>query len=446
MPRSRTKCAAPVLSAALAVLMIPTLAGCFYSRRAADVDRNPTVDTGTGASIIMPGQSAPPMGRASGTGEGGIPTATPNIQMIGGSEIDEERHETGKEDPLLFKALTTPLAVVAAPFVAAAEALRGDEPPEPGPQVPAHKPERPETRQGPPPADSKRAARGLPDSSAAAPPVQTARVPDFETQQLEAMERELAERQARAPAPSPAPAVAPRRAAGPSIADELAALQRAPRAAPRRPHAVREPLETTTDPARYPVAGSEQAPADGIVDRDEDGRIDMWLYRQDGDIVRKVIDQDFDGRPDTTLHYDPATHRLARIEEDGDRDGATDSWTEYREGELTRRRVDSDHDGNVDTWTFYRDGEISRHEQDTTGDGFRDRVGHYEGGALRREEQDHNGDGRPDVTEHYDARQKVSRREEDRDHDGRIDVISHYENGRLARRELLGDAPESELP
>ena len=437
MPRPSFRRAAPVLPTALAVLLIPTLAGCFYSRRAADVDRNPTVDTGTGASIIMPGQSAPAMGRAPGS-EGGIPTATPNIQMIGGSEIDEERHEVGKEDPLLFKALTAPLAAVAAPFVAAAEALRDDDP-EPGPQVPAHKPERPEVRQGPPPVDSKggaSAAAGGP----APPTVQATRTPDFETQQIEAMERELTRRQASAPPPSPAPSAAPRSRGAVSIADELAALQRAPRAASQPAPAVPPPLETTLDPARRPSGGSEGPVADGIVDRDEDGRIDLWLYREDGDIVRKVIDQDFDGRPDTTLHYDPDTHRLARIEEDSDRNGATDSWTEYREGEVTRRRVDSDHDGSVDTWTFYRDGEISRHEQDTTGDGFRDRIGHYEGGTLLREEHDRNGDGRPDLTEHYADGRNVSRREEDRDHDGAVDVISHYENGRLARRELLGDA------
>ncbi|MDJ0847402.1 MAG: hypothetical protein QNK04_03370 [Myxococcota bacterium] len=442
MPRSCTKRAAPVLATALAVLIVPPLAGCFYSRRSADVDRNPTVDTGMGASIIMPGQSAPAMGRGPGSAEGGIPTATPNIQMIGGSEIDEERHETGKEDPLLFKALTTPLAVLAAPFVAAAGALRGDEKPEPGPQVPAQKPERPEVKQGPPPVDSKTGSASPPSPGATQAPVQTARVPDYETEQIEAMERELAQRQARAPGPSPAPAPATPRASL-SIADELAALQRAPRAQKPSAHAVPAPVETAHEPER--VVSGEVAVADGIVDRDEDGRIDMWLYRQDGDIVRKVIDQDFDGRPDTTMLYDPATHRLARIEEDSDRNGATDSWTEYREGEVTRRRVDSNHDGSVDTWTFYRDGEISRHEQDTTGDGFRDRIGFYEGGVLLREDHDRNGDGRPDVTEHYDGGRKVTRREEDRDHDGEIDVISHYENGRLSRRELLGD-DHGELP
>jgi hypothetical protein len=134
----------------LVALLIPALAGCFYSRRARDVESDPTVDTGMGASIILPGQTAPPMSmgtpvpagaEASGAGN---TVQRPNLSMIGGSEIDKERHETGKEDPLIFKALMTPLAVLAAPFVAAADAMKGD--PEPSPAVPDQKTPRPDVK------------------------------------------------------------------------------------------------------------------------------------------------------------------------------------------------------------------------------------------------------------------------------------------------------------
>lgn len=406
----------------VAALVIPALAGCFYSRRAADVDKDPTVDTGMGASIIMPGQTAPPMsfGGAEPAGSeasSGGSVGRPNITMVGGSEIDSERHETGKEDPLLFKAITAPLAVVAAPFVAVAEAMKGD--PEPGPPVPEQKTPRPEVVHKPVPKD-------------------------YETRQIEKMEQELARRQD--PGSPPTPSAAPRAAAPPapragaSIADELAALQRAPEQPAPAPHSVPTPFETDAGAATQRASGAEVQPADGIVDRDEDGRIDLWIYRLDGEIVRKTVDQDFDGRPDTTMHYDPATHRLARIEEDSDRDGSTDSWADYRDGEMIRRRVDADGDGSVDTWTFYRDGKIARHERDSTGDGFRDRVSFYRDGQLAREEEDTDGDGRADVIRYYDANEHVARREEDTDHDGSVDVISHFENGRLARRELLGDA------
>ena len=36
------------------------LSGCFaYNQGVRDIDRHPTVDTGVGASILMPGQAAP---------------------------------------------------------------------------------------------------------------------------------------------------------------------------------------------------------------------------------------------------------------------------------------------------------------------------------------------------------------------------------------------------
>jgi len=430
----------------LVVLLLPLIAGCFYSRRARDVERDPTVDTGMGASIILPGQTAPPMSLggpqpAGGESTGASSVPRPQINMIGGSEIDSEKHETGKEDPLIFKALMTPLAVIAAPFAAAAEAMKGD--PKPSPAVPDQKTPRPEVKHEPRPEDYESQPTGAPaPSSHSSTPATPPGREDYETRQIQQMERELARRQSTTPAPSTGPRAAASATSAPpagAIADELAALQREPDAhrAARQP--VPAPVEASSHAAAPPIAGSEAAVADGIVDRDEDGRIDLWIYRQDGEIVRKLLDQDGDGRPDTTMLYDPTTHRLARIEEDANRDNATDSWTDYHEGEVTRRRVDADHDGSVDTWTFYRGGQISRHERDTSGDGFRDLVGFYSDGRIAREERDQDGDGRPDVTEHYDGAERVSRREEDTDHDGSVDVISHYENGRLARRELLDE-------
>lgn len=413
----------------LAGLALTCAPGCFYSRRAADVDQKPTVDTGMGAAVIMPGQSLPmpqpgavspggtsqtrvgPGGETGSQSGGVVQPTTGNLSMIGGSGIDKQRHESGKEDPLVLKWLTAPFAALAAPFVYVAEKARGE--PEPGPLVPHQEPPHPE-------AEPRRAPT------------------DYETAALRRMEEELERREASTPAvPQPGPAPS---AAGPSIADELAALQRAPSA----PHASRastpQPVEEQAErPAERPAVG-EQALADGIVDRDEDGRIDLWIYREQGEIVRKALDQNFDGRPDTILHYDRVTHQLARVEEDADHDGVTDSWTDYRDGQLVRRRADGNGDGLVDTWSFYAAGVLARHEQDTTGDGYRDLVGFYADGHLSREERDTNGDGRTDVTTHYDSNERVTRREEDTDLDGSVDVVTHYENGRLARKELLRGA------
>jgi len=418
------------------------LSGCFaYNQGVRDIDRHPTVDTGVGASILMPGQAAPTLrpqlparGHGQPAGSHGQPgaagseavtagvaaTTSPPMTAIGGSRIDEQTHLEWKEEPQFHKYLMAPLALIAAPF----KKLLGEStPPETGPPVPEQSIPRPTIEPKPAPLD-------------------------YETAQLEAMEQELSQRAlssaARPGAPQPQTAASTAGASGISIADELAALQRSP-SNPVPPRVVvRQPVEihdTPTLPSTRPppLTTREQDVADGIVDRNDDGRIDMWIYRTNGHITRKQLDQNFDGRPDTTHHYDPVTHQLSQVTEDSNHDGAIDSWTDYRDGSVVRRRVDSNGDGSVDTWTYYRNGKIARHEQDTTGDGFRDRAGFYRDGRLSHEELDSNADGLIDITNHYDGREQLTRREEDTDLDGKIDVISHYEGGRLARKELLGD-------
>ncbi len=435
MPRLRTLCTL-VLHITL-LLAVAGLSGCLYADVRKNIDRNPVVDTGVGASIIMPGQSAPAYPhpapgsaapaetRQEGGGaatSGGAPLTT-----IGRSSIDEERNMSAHEESLWMKYAALPFALLAAPFKAAADAARGE--PEPGPPVP-------NTTAAPPPAEP------LPpplDSTAPSPQAEPRPAPvDYNTQRLQEMEQELDRTLASQPAPAPAtPSAA---GAPPSIADELAALQREPLTPNPTRQAVPQPAESTLDAKPAQPLRGEAKPADGIVDRDEDGRIDMWIYRENGQIVRKTLDQNFDGHPDTTLRYDQEGHQLAQVDEDSDHDGSIDTWTDYRDGKVVRRRADADRDGTIDTWTFHRDGQITRHEQDTTGDGFRDRVGFYVDGKLVREDLDSDADGRPDITNHFDAKERVTRREEDTNQDGVIDVISHYEKGRLARRELMSDA------
>jgi len=430
---------------ALALIAVTALApGCvYYGSKSRDVDRTPIVDTGVGATIMMPGQSAPafPGGTSSTTGAGagdpaqpgsgsysGSSSGTPSgggggLTMIGGTRVDETTHSSSHEEPIWFKYLTLPFAVVAAPFVAAADAMRGEE--QPGPEVPRVDPPRPQLAAKPPGGS-------------------------YDDRMIDGLERELEQRQAAAP--SSGSAASPRGAAitgaAPSIADELAALQRTPEAAPApaRPQASAPTQTGAPSPGALRAPAAATAAADGIVDRNEDGRIDLWIYRENGEIVRRVMDEDFDGRPDQSIFYDTSTHRVSRVEEDTDKDGNVDNWTDYQDGEIARRRGDTNHDGAVDTWTFYRKGEVTRHEQDTTGNGFRDRIGFYENGKLVREEQDTTGSGRADVIVHYDANEKLVRRDEDTDRDGRIDVISYYENGRLSRRELIDGTAQAPQP
>ncbi len=406
--------------------------GCFFSNIQNDVDRTPVMDTGAGASILMPGEAAPVM--LPGAGAPGAPVGSANppdrssatqgsrtqsgapaastgapISMLGGTRVEEEKHLSAREEPVWWKYLTLPFAVVAAPFKMAADSAKG--PDEAGPPVP---------EEAPPTA-----------APAPAPP----RL-DYESVRMQQLERELDERGASDSPPAPAPV------AQPSIADELAALQRVPTAGrPAQAAAGQVPREAASSAASAPRPSQTSLvptpPADGIVDRNGDGRTDEWIYREQGQVSRRVLDDDFDGRAERSFIYDRATQQLVRVEEDTNQDGVVDAWTEYQDGQIMRRRADADHDGAVDTWILYRDGQTLRHEQDTTGDGFRDRVGYYLEGRLERDEVDTNGDGRADLFNRYDDREQVVRREEDTDFDGKVDRISHFESGKLSRREII---------
>ena len=432
------------LVAAIGCGLTLALAGCpAFQSVDRDIERTPVVNTGAGASIIYPGQSAPPHPgnqhpRAAGTGNGQSSSNGPTesyqrsgnggsgggggVTMIGGTAVEEERHQRIEEAPQYWKYLTLPFAIVAAPFVYAYDSVVGE--PEAGPEIPtaSRQPQRNAPPAGPPPVD-------------------------YETQRLEQMERELAERRGAATRPEPAPirrapSVGPSGSTGdggPSIADELAAL----RGTSEGQQAGTRPAYTSAGVAPVPTGRSgvaranELATASGHVDRDGDGRVDHWIFRERGQISRELFDEDFDGAPDRTLHYDLGTHQVARIEEDNNRDGRADTWTALREGRVVGRRADADEDGQVDTWTFYRAGVVTRIERDASGNGFRDHVAHYQDGKLSREEKDDDGDGIPDLITHYDAQERVERVEEDANGDGHLDVVSHYEEGRLKSRELL---------
>jgi len=454
--------------------------GCMaYSHGDFDTDRTPIVNHGTRATIIYPGQGAPAMpgmstqrqwnppgagsqaGQQSGASNGpvapGTPTAVPQpdpygqrtaagpppgpvrapapppdpdagMTFIGGAREDITTHTKIREQPLVMKYLAAPLAVAAAPFVLAKEALVGE--PEPGPPVP--RPGQPQI-QSPPPSYS-------------APPVGG----EYEAAMQQQLERELAAQQAptarlaRNAAPghsgaAPNPAVS---GSGFSISDELAALQRVPETPSREPAPVRTTSSNptgarATDTSDTSGADTPAVAAHGIVDRNDDGRIDQWIYRDEGEITRQVFDENYDGVPDRTVYFDLATHQVGRVEEDTRGDGIVDSWAEYREGEMIRRRADASGDGRIDTWSFYRDGQIARNEQDTTQDGYRDSISFYENGRIVREERDGNGDGQSEVILNFDEREQMVRRDEDRDGDGEIDVRSHYAAGKLVRREIL---------
>jgi hypothetical protein len=482
--------------AVLGILALLPLGGCMaYSRSDRDLDRTPIVNIGSRASIIYPGHSAPnfptlpPPPRSTGAQNSSSQSNGPNSQssqsnqyrqpnadplpqqpspppgyqpppqappqgdpnagmtMLGGAREDITKHVSIREDPLFMKYLTAPLVIAAAPFVLAKEAIVGD--PEPGPALPRPPNPTSQPSQAPPP-----------------------RAPTYEDRRLQSMSQELSDRQARRERDMAQRAASPDSTlttaslgsnAGLSIADELEALRRTPDSPRRGPDgggsrdATTTPRASHTSNAPATSRAQSKAPnrqrseptsnktnattADGIVDRNNDGRIDQWIYRNRGEIEREELDEDFNGHVDRIIHTDVETHQIRLVEEDNAGAGVIDTWTEYRNGAIARRRADSDGDGGVDTWSFYRVGELVRHEQDTTHDGYRDAISFYQSGRRLRETRDLDADGEPDVELFYDEKDQVVRREEDSDGDGNVEVISHYRNGRLVRKELL-DAPE----
>jgi hypothetical protein len=467
-----------------ALLLVAGL-GCAYANVESDGDRHPVVNTGVGATILYPGQGpampaahpayqfpggAPAPGQPgapapAGSGTiGGTPTSTVQqgpgssgssaggggITFIGGADSDLGSHQKYGKEPRWLKYVLAPFAIAAYPFVAIRDAVTKDDgPPAPRPAA-------------------------APSGSAFPPQAPVDVQTQYEQNQLQTLESELAGQggsqpavgYGNAPAPAPgyrsAPAPAPRMQrpapTGGSISAELAALQRGipPRmdgasATPQqeqRAHGEPGASGVQQQARSAPGTGGTDAPggvADQVTDRNGDGRPDHWIYRHDGQLVRELFDEDADGAPDRHLFYQTETGEKSREEEDTDLDGQIDSWLEYRNGQITRHRRDTNGDGFLDTWSFYRDGELTRQEQDLNADGFRDRVGFYQSGLLAREEEDRNGDGRPDRVTLFDEQERIRQRDEDRNGDGVVDLRSFYSEGRLMRRELLDDEETAEL-
>jgi hypothetical protein len=442
--------------------------GCGYANVHKNTDLTPNVMTGVGATIIMPGQTAPPLpmpgvtnsqsragpggssgsvgnqgvgagtpggpqdptsppqypyapGGGSGAFPGGAPAGSPtgyppspgNITFIGGAQQDEQTSQEQHNEPLWLKPLLFPFALVALPFTKTSEALSSSDN-QSGPAVP-----RPNTQ--PPPAltheqmQSRREADALGD-----------------------LQRQL-EQRGQVPQGEAGTPLQTVGQGAPSIAEELAALESHREGRAAVPQArTQSPSATSPRTPGDATAVTGSGVADLVEDRNHDGKPDHWVYREGGHIVREVFDDRGKGVPDRILYYDATGTQVVRSEEDTNGDGRIDTWTEYKNGQIVNRRADTDSDGTVDTWTFYHDGQVVRLEQDTDGDGLPDRIEFYEGGHRVREERDRNG--KPAVITYFDKNDQPVQRDEDTDGDGVLDMRSYYNAGKLVRREVMNEA------
>jgi antitoxin component YwqK of YwqJK toxin-antitoxin module len=398
----------------------------------------PVFNTGARATIISPGQNAPPMpGQRSSTsgspGQSGYPgqaggappLGTPpsaygsqgELQSLGGAVTVDTREIEKPRNSLSGSPLMLPFAIVAWPFEKIAQAVS---------EANGGQTKRETLAQR---AEAIVESGGGPIQQ---PGAREQAQQDYERGEVDSMERELAQRQGGALASQGAAPAQVATAQTPgggtlSIADELAELRnRGARSAPTPAMA----------PGAAPVANA--AAANGAKDRDGDGQPDQWVFENNGKKTRTAFDDDGDGRPDRTEYYDTDGEDVARVEQDTDGDGAPDSWVLHENGKISQRRADTNHDGQVDSWTFYDErGQIIRQAQDLDGDGTRDRSELFEHGKIARRTEDLDGDGQPDRTTRFDAQGNQTELEEDKDGDGQIDVKSYYSDGRLVKREIL---------
>ena len=386
--------------------------GCGFAHVNEDHADRPERAMGTGATIMMPGDSPPPLsgydpyaapGSSSSSGEsngpqssggGGTQTSQngpgsssgsssgsaargPEMTMIGGSSGESDSEQTLRDAPL------GPLAVLFGyPFWIFGKTLSEE-------------------------ADEAAEERSIPDPE---PELVERSSHPQDIAQRSRMEREnaeLAEQLRRQASPAPLHA-----SASDSIHEELAALER---------------------------SLGRGASAPGVqprhsADRNADGRPDLWTKTASDGTQREALDENHDGRVDRINIYD-ADHRLIRSEEDRDGDGRLETVSLFENGEIYKRLSDDDGDGRIDSWTFFRGGEMVRHEVDRDADGMKDLSMVYDAGELVREEEDRNADGRPDLISHY-RNGEVVERAEDSDFDGRTDIRSFYKHGRLVKREV----------
>ena len=129
-------------------------------------------------------------------------------------------------------------------------------------------------------------------------------------------------------------------------------------------------------------------------DADDDGRIDMRSYLQDGRGVRLEADGNGDGRVDRWEYYRP-DGQLDRLGTSSQGDGRDDTWVVQNDNQM-RVDISTRRDGVADRHEFHQQGVLVRAELDTDFDGRTDQWQRFEHGTLRELLVDTERSGRPD--------------------------------------------------
>lgn len=178
------------------------------------------------------------------------------------------------------------------------------------------------------------------------------------------------------------------------------------------------------------------------LDRDYDGRIDVWSRYEAGGVIERELDENADGKPDAWERY--VNGRMVSREVDRDGNGVRDAFYLYQGDALVEERHDTKGAGRVDRIVRYQNRHLAGTEEDRDDNGQIDAWSKYGldiGGAevVVRVERDTKGDGKPDTFEDFEqqgGKTVMTRREEDINQDGTADVISTYDKGKLVKREI----------
>lgn len=114
-------------------------------------------------------------------------------------------------------------------------------------------------------------------------------------------------------------------------------------------------------------------------DLNGDGKVDLWeAYDDEGNVSKQAYDLDFDGRPDLVITYEKG--QLVKKEFAPGFDGMARTTAFYENGKLVRKERDTRGTGKVDTWEYWENGELDRVGVDLDGDGQVDRWDRRAGG------------------------------------------------------------------
>jgi hypothetical protein len=124
-------------------------------------------------------------------------------------------------------------------------------------------------------------------------------------------------------------------------------------------------------------------------DRNDDGKVDAWLFMDGNHAVRAELDENYDGKVDRREFYSDATEGQTPPSQVATR-------LELPRNTLVRAEQSTNDDGRMNRVETYQRGQLATVEEDTTGDGRVDKWETYRAGVLRELQLDTRGLGRPD--------------------------------------------------